>query len=232
MQNLAFTIPQDYHDRVTPEDANATWVQEATSNPDCSHVAISRFLDLRFGEKRASYDPTDREAVKAVQAADGIIVYPSQLNKQQWQKAKEALAIQPAGIVMPTTKPYSLDPNAPGADVVPPENWTKAIKTVVDYASFLAKELMNVSITVRVVRTTNNFAACYGQGRLDLNLFRLGHKWFEQGVNEEIDRLLIHEFGHQYSGDHLSEAYHDALCRLGARLKGLALERPEVMLAL
>ena len=26
---------------------------------------------------------------------------------------------------------------------------------------------------------------------------------------EDIDRLLIHEFGHQYSGDHLSADYHD-----------------------
>ena len=44
-----------------------------------------------------------------------------------------------------------------------------------------------------------------------------------------MDRLLIHEFGHQYSGDHLSEEYHEALCRLGARLKRLALEKPEAI---
>ena len=62
-----------------------------------------------------------------------------------------------------------------------------------------------------VVRTTNNFVACYGSGRLDFNLMRLGHKWFEQGTNEEVDTLLIHEFGHQYSADHLSEEYHGAL---------------------
>ena len=85
---------------------------------------------------------------------------------------------------------------------------------------------MDVAINVSVVRTTNNFVACYGEGRLDFNLFRLGHKWFEQGITEAVDELLIHEFGHQYSGDHLSEEYHDALCRLGARLKRLALDKP------
>ena len=46
-------------------------------------------------------------------------------------------------------------------------------------------------------------------------------------MTEEVDRLLIHEFGHQYSGDHLSEDYHEALCRLGAGLKRLALEKPD-----
>ena len=103
------------------------------------------------------------------------------------------------------------------------------MKNIAAYARFLAKELMDVSLTVSVVHTTNNFAACYGSGRLDFNLLRLGHKWFEQGASEEVDRLLIHEFGHQYSGDHLSSDYHEALCRLGAGLKKLALEKPEAL---
>jgi hypothetical protein len=69
--------------------------------------------------------------------------------------------------------------------------------------------------------------ACYGDGKLDFNLFRLGHKWFQQGITEEVDQLLIHEFGHHFSGDHLSEEYHDGLCRLGAGLKALAMKKPE-----
>jgi hypothetical protein len=86
---------------------------------------------------------------------------------------------------------------------------------------------MGVSLVVSVVHTTNNFAAAYGAGRLDFNLLRLGHRWFEQGATEDVDRLLIHEFGHEFSPDHLSEEYHEALCRLGASLKRLALEKPD-----
>jgi hypothetical protein len=37
-----------------------------------------------------------------------------------------------------------------------------------------------------------------------------------------VVRLLIHEFGHDYSGDHLSSQYHEALCRIGAKLFLLA----------
>ncbi len=55
---------------------------------------------------------------------------------------------------------------------------------------------MGVKLAVSVVRTTNNFVACYGAGRLDFNLVRLGHNWFERGVTEGVDELLIHEFGH------------------------------------
>jgi len=68
-----------------------------------------------------------------------------------------------------------------------------------------------------------------GSGRLDLNLLRLGHKWFEQGATEAVDRLLLHEFGHEYSGDHLTEQYHEALCRLGARAALAGYRLAEVM---
>ena len=42
--------------------------------------------------------------------------------------------------------------------------------------------------------------------------------WFEQGINEDVVRLLIHEFGHEYSADHPSVQYHQVLCRIGARM--------------
>jgi hypothetical protein len=62
---------------------------------------------------------------------------------------------------------------------------------------------------------------------LDFNVFRLGYGWFEQGITEEVDRLLLHEAAHHFSGDHLSEEYHEGICLLGARLKKLALEKPD-----
>jgi hypothetical protein len=101
------------------------------------------------------------------------------------------------------------------------------MKNIVEYARCLGKELMGIEITVKVVRTDNNFLAAYGRGELDLNVKRLGPKWFDQGASEKVDKLLIHEFGHQYSGDHLSEDYHEALCLLGARMKRLALDKPD-----
>ena len=101
------------------------------------------------------------------------------------------------------------------------------MKNVADYSVFLGRELMDVNVTVTFVHTSSNFAACYGNGELDFNVFRLGHKWLQDGITEKVDRLIIHEFAHQYSGDHLSEDYHHALCSLGAKLKRLALEKPE-----
>jgi hypothetical protein len=227
LRSVRTAIFNEMHERLTGDDITAAWVEEATSQPDCSAEAIRAFADLRFGKDRASYDPTDTEAVKAIQSRGGTVVTGSMLNKEQWANLKKAQAIEPAGKILPTAKPYSLDPNAPPAYVVPPEQWTDGMRNVAGYAAFLAGELMGVSITVAMVKTTNHFSACYGSRRLDFNLSRLGHGWFDRGVSEELDALLIHEFGHEYSGDHLSHEYHEALCKLAARLKRLAMEKPD-----
>jgi hypothetical protein len=211
----------------TEEEATQGWVKPAGSDPRCSDDAIKRLIRLRFGAKVAAPDASDTEAMKRFQAEGGTIVVG--LSKGEWANVRRSGAVLPAGQICPSPKPYSLDPDAKPVTVIPEAEWTLGMKSLAEYARFLARELMGVEITVAVVRTTNGFAACYGSRRLDLNLLRLGHRWFEQGASEDVDSLLLHEFGHEYSGDHLSSDYHEALCKLGAGLKRLALERPEAM---
>lgn len=226
LQAVRVAVLNAAHDLLTTEDqATAGWCKLAGADPRCSDEAIRHLVRLRFGDKVAAPDPSDTEAMKRFQSQGGVIV--AGLSKGEWANVRRSGAVPPAGKICPTAKPYSSDLNAPPADLVAPEQWTPGIRNVVEYARFLGRELMGVEVAVSVVRTANNFLACYGQGRLDLNLVRLGHKWFEQGATEDVDRLLIHEFGHEYSGDHLSEEYHEALCRLGAGMKRLALEKPD-----
>jgi hypothetical protein len=211
----------------TEEEATASWCKLAGSDQRCAGEAIKHLVRLRFGEKVAAPDPSDVEAMKRFQSQGGTIVVG--LSKGEWANVRRAGAVLPAGQICPTAKPYSDDPDAEGVKVIPQEKWTEGMRKIAAYAVFLARELMGVSLVVSVVHTTNNFVACYGSGRLTFNLLRLGHRWFEQGASEGVDALLVHEFGHEYSGDHLSSDYHEALCRLGAGLKRLALEKPEAV---
>jgi hypothetical protein len=97
---------------------------------------------------------------------------------------------------------------------------------------FFMPSVMEQNLKILMVNTANPFKACYARSskpELHFNIHHLGYRWFEQGITEDVDRLLIHEFGHQSSGDHLSADYHEALCLLGARLKRLALEKPEAI---
>ncbi len=228
LQAVRVAVLNATYDLLTSEEeATAPWCRLAGADERCSNDAINHLIRLRFGEKVAAPDPSDIEAMKRFQSEGGTIVVG--LSKGEWANVRRSGAALPAGQICPTAKPYSEDPNADPVTIIPEETWTEGMQNTAAYARFLAKELMDVSLVVSVVHTTNNFAACYGSGRLDFNLLRLGHKWFEQGASEDVDALLIHEFGHQYSDDHLSSDYHEALCKLGAGLKKLALERSEEM---
>lgn len=228
LQRLRTFVFNEMHSHINSEVANHTWVQEATSHDDCSTAGISKYLELRFGPNRASFDPNDPEAGKQVVAHGGTLVTGSMLNAKQWAKAKDAEAIKASSYFFPSPKPYSDDPNAPSENVLDPNHWTTGMRNIADYSQFLAKELMAVVLSVKITKAGSNFLACYGHGQLTFNLATLGHKWFDQGPAEAVDELLIHEFGHEFSGDHLSSKYHDALCRMGARLKLLVLAHPDI----
>ena len=132
-----------------------------------------------------------------------------------------------AGQLRPTPKPYGDSPDGKPVTVIAPEKWSPGMRVIADYAVFLGQELMDVAVRVRFVHSTGNCAACYAPGKLDFNVFRLGHKFFDQGITQEVDALLLHELAHQHSGDHLSEEYHEGICLLGAKLKRLALDKPD-----
>lgn len=220
-------VLNEMYGRLEQADANETWVRQASSDADCSHEAIKKVLDLRFGEKRAAYDPSDPESNKTWVSKGGTVVYGSMMNAQEWQKAKEAGAINPAGKLCPSPKPYGTDPNANAAEIVPESEWTEGMRNIAGYSVFLGKELLGASVNTIFVDTDNPFLAAFGKCELHFNVRRLGRRWFDQGTTEVVDKLLIHEFGHHFSGDHLSETYHEALCLLGARLKRLVMEKPE-----
>jgi hypothetical protein len=228
LQAVHVAVLNAAHDLLTTEEeATADWCKLAGADPRCSDDAIKHLIRLRFGDKVAAPDPSDIEAMKAFQAQGGTIVVG--LSKGEWANVKRAGAVLPAGQICPTAKPYSDDPAAKDVTVISEEKWTEGMRNIAAYATFLAWELLGVTLTVSMVNTTNNFSACYGNGRLDFNLLRLGHKWFEYGAREDVDALLIHELAHDWSGDHLSEEYHQALCRLGAALKRLALEKADAL---
>lgn len=227
LHRLRTIVFNEMHAHLSSDEANQTWVQEATSHEDCSATGIEKYLDLRFGQNRASFDPSDPEAGKQVVAHGGTLITGSMLNARQWAKAKQAHAIKASSYFFPSPKPYSDDPNAPPEEVLDSDRWTTGMRNIADYATFLAKELMGVALCVKITKAGGNFLACYGHGELTFNLATLGHKWFDQGPAEAVDELLIHEFGHEYSGDHLCSEYHEALCRIGAKLKNVALNQAD-----
>lgn len=211
--------------KLTKDDANQSWVREATSDKNCSMEAIDRVMVLRFGEKRVAYDPSDPEANSLAVSQGYTVVHGGMMNATEWANAKKAASILPAGQVTPSPKPFS--PDGSPLKLVDPKDYTPGMRNIVAYTVALGAKLMNKSLFVSIANDIAwPFNATYGNGRVILNLGRLGHDFFNHGPTVEVNRLLIHEFGHESSVDHLSSEYHEALCRLGAKLTQLALENP------
>jgi len=146
LKKVRTLVLNEMKDRLKEKDANDDWVRQASSDPACSKDAIRRVLDLRFGEKRAAYDMSDPEANKTWMSKGGTVVYGGMMSAAEWKNAKEAGAIQPAGQLCPTPKPYSDDPDAKPVTIIPEDQWTAGMRNIVDYAMFLAKELMDVGL--------------------------------------------------------------------------------------
>jgi hypothetical protein len=140
-----------------------------------------------------------------------------------WKNAKLANAILPAGQVTPGPKVWTGqdDPNAKAFNEwILEENWTTGMRQIAEFAKMIAEKILGRRITVKFCTTPHHLgAASYGpNGELVFNKLRLGSAWFEQGITDDVVRLIIHEFGHEFSPDHLSSEYHEALCRIGAKL--------------
>jgi len=214
------------YQEVSFDDSTKPWVRDAASDENVSYSAIEHVVTQRFGKKRVISDPSDPEGTKLAVSQGYTVISPGSLSGAEWTNVKRFGVALPAGQVTPSPKPYSPDGNP--LKIVPPEKYTEGMTRIVDYARALARELMGAWIVAQVAtEVTWPYAATYAPGHLTFNLGRLGHAWFDAAPGLEVDKLLIHEFAHHYSADHLSEEYHDALCVLGAKLAALALHIPE-----
>ena len=133
----------------------------------------------------------------------------------------------PAGQVTPGPKVWTGegDPNAEAfTDWIPESKWTDGMREVATFAQRMADKVLSRNIIVKFCATPHHLGeASYGpSGELVFNKLRLGADWFERGITDDVVRLLIHEFGHHTALDHLSSEYHEALCRIGAKMYSLA----------
>jgi hypothetical protein len=230
LREIRTIVVNHMHSQLDDTDANATFVNEALSDPDASKEAVDKAMDLKYGKNRAIFDATDPEANMNLVSRGYTLMYGSQLTKPQWDNVRKFEAAKPSGQIAPTKKAL-FSPG--GKDCwVPKEKWTPAMQKVVEYSKELGQRLLGHQVTVDIMSdVTQGYGACYGSQGLVFNLGRLGKAFFEDcahGATDTLNQLLIHEFGHDFPGgeNHLSEAYHEGLCKLGAKLTRLAIDSP------
>ena len=228
MRELRVALLNTTHDMLRTEDATAPWARQAVGDQRSDVSAVREVAKLRFGKDAVSADPSDREAEKISVSKGSTLVHGGMASKDEWASFRRAEVLPAAGKVNPSPKAYGEGDK--DVEIIPREKWTDDQKAVVAYMSRVGALLIDKQFETKIVKTTNAFVAAYGRtSGLTLNVFRLGHQWFRTAASGSLDalhELMIHELGHESSGDHLSSEYHDALCRLGARLTRLAVDQP------
>lgn len=226
LSRLRALVVENVAQELTAEDAVAPWVRDALQNNAdlVGDETVRLLMDRRFGEKRVAYDPTDPEANKLAVSKGYTVVHGGNLSGMEWAAVRRAGAMLPAGKVTPSPKPFS--PDGAPLRMLDREEWSPAVAEIVAYTKAIAPHVLGCEIAVEVANNPKwPFAAVFGNRRLIFNYGRLRERYFEADA-ETVNDLVIHEFGHHWSGDHLSAEYYSGLTRAAGRIAALALSNP------
>lgn len=217
LRKVRTLVLNQMHGLIEVEDANAVWTRSALGDPNVTDEAVESVVKARFGDKAVIYDPSDPEANNLAVAKGFTLVHGRNLGKDEWQNVRRAGVLQPAGQVTPSNSHLQRS-----LDGVPPlEELTPAQERIVEYCEALARDLLGFKISVEIYKMpfSEPWAAAYGGRHLSLNYTRIGMSRFEHPEQHWWDALLLHEFAHELESNHLDDAYHKAICTLGARLR-------------
>lgn len=218
LRELRVHVLNEAYGRVDDETTRNAWITDAISDSRIESEAVHRVVEGRYGDKAVIYDPSDRQANEEAVLQGYNVVHGGAFPKGAWDNIRNHGILLPAGQVTPSNS--TVDTSEDGKDnVIPEEEWTAGMQQAADYAKRLAKDLLGESIYVTVHRSMQNFLAAYTPGHLMLNLQRLGHQWFNVLDQQKVDEIYLHEFAHHVVHNHLSEEFHNELCRLGALLR-------------
>ena len=200
---------------LTDEQTKSSWVTEALEEADAE--AVKDVISSRFGDDAVVYDPTDLEANKKAFADDVNVITGGSFNSKVWDNIKQTRNeykdfARPSGSI----GKYSSPTFKSGAKEI--DHYTNGMIEVIHYCEQLHKYLFGVKCSVSIHNGTGALAT-YSMNDIQFSYKVLGKNWFDLKKNKKrILELIIHEFGHWYSGDHLSRSYYDGLCEIGAKL--------------
>jgi len=206
-------------DCMTSDQACQGWVTDALGSTKDDEV-VMKLVKQRFGEKAVIQDPSDQEANKRAIDKGYRVIHGRELDRFAWKSVKRAAALEPAGRLFPSGVQVSPDGERP----IDRLEWTAEMEKIAEYAGRLSEHVNDVSITVEFYASPNdlNWLACYGGGgfgkTLSFNL-RGFQRTIDSRDQEALDRLLIHELAHEKVADHLTDAFSDECCRIGAKLR-------------
>lgn len=205
-------------------------VRQAAGDARINAPTFNNLMELRFGPKRVTHDPSDTEANLIAVSKGYVVIGAASLTSDEWQNVRRFESSLPAGRVTPSPKPFS--PNGKPLRLLHADQMTADHKRFDSFAQMLAREILDRSLTVVFADDPGwGFAGCYRSSVLTVNIAAKGPTWFKGTAAVLLQQwipFLIHEFAHDRVSGHLSEDYHRECCRLAGILARGMYERPSV----
>ncbi len=237
LRTLRAAVLNETFDRLEEPEAKQVWVDHAISAPEITPEAVRGVIEARFGDKVATYDPTDLEANKRAADEGYKIVHGGTFSRDAWANIRSAGAITSAGRMFPTGRGIGAgtpDGSTPAGEVkvIPEAEWTEAMRAVMELTRDVGSAVLGTRVTAEIVLGPfgDHTAADFNSGlhRLRFNLRTLGRSWFERENAAKIFDLLVHEFAHNAVGDHFSQDYYRETTRIAGAMVALALREPTI----
>ncbi|HEY6249605.1 MAG TPA: ATP-binding protein [Candidatus Angelobacter sp.] len=230
LQAVRVAVLNEMSEHLTQAEASSTWVRQAAGDNRINAPAFNNLIDLRFGHKRVTHDPSDPEANLIAVSKGYVVIGAASLTSDEWENVRRFESSLPAGRVTPSPKPFS--PGGKPLRLLQPDQLTADHKRFESFAQMLAREILHRSLTVVFADDASwGFAGCYGSSVLTVNIEAKGPEWFRgtaAALLEQWIPFLIHEFAHDRVSGHLSEDYHRECCRVAGILARVMYEEPSL----
>ncbi|MCU1301997.1 MAG: hypothetical protein JWQ87_2281 [Candidatus Sulfotelmatobacter sp.] len=211
-------------------EASTTWVRQAAGDERIEQDCFTKIINLRFGNKRVTYDPSDVEANLIATSKGYVVIGSAALSAEEWENVRRFKTSLPAGQVTPSPRPFSPDgrPLRLLADI----EKDAFITQFQSFAEMLGRELTGRTVTVVLADDPGwRFEGCYGASQLTINVYSKGKDWFRGSSPDLLEKwipFLVHEFAHHKVHGHLTEKYHLECCRLAGVLARRMHEDPSL----
>jgi hypothetical protein len=200
------------YDDVEEDNSSNTWVRQAMADKRISGEAVKEVVEKRYGDKVVVANPFDPVANDDALAHGYNVIRGAELSKEEWANVRNANAIKSS------TQLFGRDFGT-SIVYVPDENMLK----VALLAKKIAKKLLDINLGVDFYTSDDiTVLASFGNNQLSFNVTKLGKRFFDIPVSEEIIDLIVHELGHS-AGHHTEESYHKCITKMTGQLVMIAL---------
>jgi hypothetical protein len=213
---FAEVLNATYED-VNSENSSEVWIRQAVGDKRIGREAVKEIVKKRFGDKVVVANPFDPNSIDEAISNKYNVVYGSEMSKEEWENIRRAEAISSS------TDLFGKKGVADWEHYPP----TPEMEKVAALAKKIAKRVLGINLKVKFVKSPDTYeAADFGYNTLTFNVSKLGKKFFDRIVSEEIIELILHELGH-HAGHHTEMSYHKLLTRMAGQLVMIALDEPD-----